>query len=188
MSRNMLPAQWKTDRLRVEDSTLAEASELQQLNDAVSQTRDWMQDGAIDNPDCSMLVVLEEGELPPIPKRSREYFRLQSVRLASPGTLIGFIGGYHGFPRDDIFWINIIAIHPDFQAQGFGSELLKGLIETVAELRSYTCMRTYVSLTNWPSLRMCVKAGMNKMVEIAGDKVYTDKAEAHVLVEKTFKE
>ena len=117
-----------------------------------------MQDGALDNPDCSMLVVLEEGELPPIPDRSREYFR----------------------------WISIIAIHPEFQAQGFGSERLKDLIEGVAELGSYSCRRTYVNLNNWPSLRMRMKAGMNKMVEIAGDKVYTDQAEAHVLVEKTF--
>jgi hypothetical protein len=63
---------------------------------------------------------------------------------------------------------------------------LKGLIEIVEGLGSYTRMQTYVNLKNWPSLRMCVKAGMDRMVEIAGDKVHTDKTEAHILVEKSY--
>jgi len=31
-----------------------------------------------------------------------------------------------------------------------------------------------------------VKVGLNRMVEIVGDKVHSDKAEAHVLLEKSF--
>ena len=47
-------------------------------------------------------------------------------------------------------------------------------------------MRSYVSLTNWRALCLCVKVGLNKMVEIVGDKNLSDKAEAHVMVEKSF--
>jgi ribosomal protein S18 acetylase RimI-like enzyme len=88
-----------------------------------------------------------------------------------------------GFPRDDIIWINTVTFHPEYQAQGYGPELMKGLIEIVEGLESHTRMRTYVNLNNWPSLRLYMKVGFDKMVKIAGNKVYTDKAEAHVLVE-----
>ena len=63
---------------------------------------------------------------------------------------------------------------------------MKRLCEIVQQLGSYSCIRTYVSLDNWPSLRLCVKVGLNKIVEIAGDKVYSDEAVAHVLLEKEF--
>jgi hypothetical protein len=42
MSRNLLPGKWMTERLKVEDSTLDEVQELQQINDAVPQTQSWM--------------------------------------------------------------------------------------------------------------------------------------------------
>jgi len=79
-----------------------------------------------------------------------------------------------------------VTFHPKFQGKGYGPELMSGLIEIVKQLGSYTCMRSYASLTNWPSLRLCVKVGLNRMVEIVGDKVHSDKAEAHVLLEKSF--
>lgn len=169
----------------MEDSTLDEVPELQRINDVVPQTEGWMQGEGHDNAECSMLLVLQEGVLPPTPDRSKEYFRLQSVRLGSSGELIGFLAVYHGFPNDDIFWINAVIFQPKFQGQGYGPELLIRLSEIVSQLGGYTRMRTYVELTNWPSLRLCVKAGLDKMVEIVGDKVHTDKAEAHVLLEKT---
>ena len=186
MSRNLLPGKWKTERLKVEDSTLDEVQELQQINDAVPQTQSWMRVEGQDEAECSMLSALKVGVLPPIPNRSKEFFRLQSIRLSSSEELIGFLGVYHGFPKEDIFWINALTFHPKFQGKGYGPELLSGLIEIVKQSGSYTCMRSYASLTNWPTLRLCVKVGLNRMVEIVGDKVHSDKAEAHVLLEKSF--
>jgi ribosomal protein S18 acetylase RimI-like enzyme len=186
MSRNLLPRKWKTERLKVEDSTLDEVQELQQINDAVPQTQSWMHVEGQDESEYPMLSALKGGVLPPTPDRSKEFFRLQSIRLGSTDELIGFLGVYHGFPKEDIFWINTVTFHPKFQGKGYGSELMIGLCEIVKQLGSYARMRTYVSLTNWPSLRLCVKVGLDKMVEIVGDKVHSDIAEAHVLVEKSF--
>ena len=185
MSKNLLPYRWNTERLRITDSILEEVEELQQINDAVPQTQSWMQVEGQENPDCSMLLVLKEGSLPPTPNRSKQFFRLQSIREEASGDLIGFIGLYHGFPEDEIIWINTLTFHPKFQAKGYGPELMKGLMENVRQLGCYTRIRSFVNLTNWPSLRLCVKAGLNKMIEIVGDKVHTDNAEAHVLVEKS---
>jgi len=185
MSRNLLPGKWKTIRLRIEDSTLDEVQELQQINDLVSQTRGWTHVKYPDDSPDSILLALQEGVLPPTPDRSKEFFRLQSIRLQDTNELIGFLGVYHGFPEEDIFWINTVTFRPEFQGKGYGSELIKGLCEAVQQSGGYTRIRTYVSLTNWPSLRMCVKAGLDKMVEIVGDKVHSGTADAHVLVEKT---
>jgi ribosomal protein S18 acetylase RimI-like enzyme len=186
MSRNLLPSKWKTERLNMADSTLDELPELQKLNAAVPQTQSWMRVEGQDTTECSMLSALEEGVLPPTPNRSKEFFRLQSIRLENSNGLIGFLGVYHGFPQTDIFWINTLTFHPKYQGMGYGPELMVGLSEIVKQLGDYSRMRTYVELTNWPSLRLCVKVGMNKMVEIVGDKDHSDKAEAHVLLEKTF--
>ena len=186
MSRNLLPNKWETERLWVEDSTLGEAPELQQINDIVPQTRSWMQVEGQDNPDCSMLLALKEGVLPPTPDRSKDYFRLQTIRLGSTGELIGFLAVYHGFPDEATFWINAVTFHPQFQGKGYGPELLLRLGEIAGQLGGYTRMRAYVELTNWPSLRLCVKAGLDKIIEIVGDKVHTENTEAHVLLEKKF--
>jgi diamine N-acetyltransferase len=186
MSRNLLPAIWKTERLTVVDSTPDDVPELQAINDVVSQTRSWMQVEGQENPACSMLIALQEGVLPPTPDRSKDYFRLQSIRLGSSPGLIGFLGVYHGFPDANTFWINAITFHPDFQGKGYGPELMLRLGEIAGQLGGYTRMRTYVELTNWPSLRLCVKAGLDKIVEIVGVKVQADNAEAHALLEKTF--
>lgn len=188
MIRYTIAEKWQTKQLRVSDSIHAEVEALQQINDAVPQTQSWMQVPGQENTAGSMLLALQEGVLPPTPDRSKEYFRLQSIHLARSGKLIGFIGVYHGFPECDIFWINTVTLHPKYQGKGYGTELLEGLVENVKQLKSYTRMRTFVSLTNWPSLRLCIKAGLNRMVEIAGDKVHSEVAEAHVLVERSFLE
>ncbi len=184
MSRKLIPTKWNTERLVVADSTLDEIETLQEINDLVPQTKSWMQ---VDdqNEACSMRLALEKGVLPPVPERSIEFFRLQSIRISSSQELIGFLGVYHGFPQEDVFWINTVTFHPKNQGLGYGVELLIGLCEIVRQLGSYTCMRTYVSLNNFRSLKLCVKVGLNKMIEIAGDKVYSE--QAHVLLEKTIK-
>lgn len=184
MPRILLPAQWNTQRLNVADSILDEIPELQQINDINPGTQSWTQ--VEGQEDCSMLSALENGVLPPTPDRSKVYFRLQSIRLGSTGELIGFLGVYHGFPKENIFWINAITFAPKFQGQGYGPELLLELSEIVRQSGSYTCMRTFVALNNVHSLKLCVKTGFNKMVEIVGEKVDSDINHTHVLVEKTF--
>lgn len=181
MSKNLIPNKWETEHLRVEDSKLAEVEELQKINDVVPQTREWTQVEGKEVSENSILAALREGVLPL--KGSKEFFRLQSIRLRETGELIGFLGMYHGFPRDEIFWINTVTLHPKFQGKGYGPELMLGLSNLVRQ-SGYTHMRTFVSLTNWPSLRLCVKVGMNKMVKIVGDKIYSEKAEAHTMLEK----
>lgn len=129
-----------------------------------------------------MRSALTEGALPP--NGSKECFRLQSIRLRHTGRLIGFLAAYHGFPSPDTFWVNVLAFHPRFQDKGYGKELMNRLSDVVRELETYTRMRTCVNLKNWPSLRLCVREGFDKIVHIAGDKVLSGEAESHIILEK----
>jgi ribosomal protein S18 acetylase RimI-like enzyme len=184
MSAKQLPHKWETRQLTAEDSTLHEVQELQEINDAIPSIRGWMGVTVEGESEDPMRFALTEGILPPT--GSKGLFRLQSIRLRRTGQLIGFLGVYQGFPSDDTFWVTAVAFHPDFQAQGYGKELMRGLSDTVRQLGTFSCMQACVSLKNWPSLRFCVQTGFDRVVKIVGDKVLSDEAHAHITLEKPF--
>jgi len=182
MPKNLLPGKWETDHLKVEDSALNEVEELQQIHNSVPQTRGWTDEEGKEQTKYPIRSALEKGVLPP--NGSKEFFRLQSIRKKDTGQLVGFLGVYHGFPRDEVFWINTITLGPEFQAKGYGPELITELSNIVGKLQSYRQIRTFVNLKNWPSLRLCTKIGLNRMVEIVGDKTYSENSDAHVMLAK----
>ena len=182
MSLKQLQQQWETEKMRITDGTLDDLPELQEIHDANPAISRWTGAEATDDAPHPMLVALTDG-VPP-PKHGKERFRLQSVRTHETGHLIGFLAVYHGFPDADTLWITSLAFHPRFQGQGCGTELMQGLGNVVKELETYTRMRTYVCMQNWRSLRLCVRAGFDRILEVADDPVDSDKAEAHLLLEK----
>jgi len=186
LTKNLIPNQWTTGRLSITDSTLDEAPELQRINDVVPQTSTFMRVEGKDEADCTMLSAIRDGVLPPTPDRSKEKFRLQSIRLSSSNELIGFLGVYHGFPSADIFWINTVTFHPDFQGKGYGSELLTKLAEIVKGLGCFSSMRTYVAINNIHSLRLCVKLGFNHLLAVVGEQEQMDTTNTYVLLDKPF--
>ncbi len=183
MPVSLLPNHWETERLVVQDSTLDEASDLQQVVDAVPEIHGWTGASERDEPDRPMLSVLMEPPLPP--NGSKELFRMQSVRVRDNGLLIGLLTTYHGFPTAHVFWVNTLAVHPAFQGKGYGPEVICGLSDTVMQLGPYTRMQLFACLKNWRALRFWTKSGFDRIVEIRGDKMYSDQAEAHVLLEKS---
>jgi ribosomal protein S18 acetylase RimI-like enzyme len=175
-----------TARLAVRDSTLDDVPLLQRIYETVPDVRDWMGAAESGKPARTMRSALMEGALPP--NGSRERFRLQSIRLADTGQMIGFLGVYHGFPEEDVLWVTVLAIHPQFQHRGYGQVLMRGLDGVVKQLGTYTRMRLFASLKNWPGLRFWTQAGFDKVVLIAGDKVYSEEADAHVMLERSLVE
>ena len=181
MERMLLSNQWKTKRLTVRDSTLDEVPELQQINDAVPQIRGWTGIETQDGPADPIQAALVGDVLPP--NGSKELSRLQSIRLCLTGQLIGFLGVYHGFPDAETLWIVVIAIHPSFQRQGYGSELMGELSRLVARLEPFTRMRGFICHENLPSLRFFVQAGFDRIVTIAEDPTHA--GEFHFMLEKS---
>ena len=183
MPIHSIPYEWATARLVVRGSTLDDVPALQRIYEAVPQVRDWMGAAEDGQPARTMHSALIEGALPP--DGSPERFRLQSIWLADTGQVIGFLGVYYGFPEEDVFWVTVLAIHPAFQHMGYGQELLRGLDAAVEQLGTYTRMQLFASLKNWPALRFWTQAGFDRIVVIAGDKVYADDADAHVMLERS---
>lgn len=183
----LIPDKWQTERLFVRDSLLDDIQQLQRIYDAVPQIHGWTQEPGEEEPEQPMLSALYDGVLPP-QGGVKELFRLQSIYLKNTDDIVGFIAMYHGFPQPDTFWINCLVFHPDYQGKGYGSELITRWSKLVKESGGYTRMESFVNLKNWPSLRLCTKAGFNKIVKIVGDKVHTDKAEAYLLLEKSWME
>lgn len=181
VSADRIPHEWATARLMVRDSTLDDVPALERIYKAVPEVRDWMGAAEEGGPARTMRSVLIEGALPP--NGALERFRLQSIHLADAGQVIGFLCVYHGFPEEDIFWITVLAFDPAFQHVGYGQELVRGLDTTVRRLGAYTRMRLFAWLKNWPALRFWSQAGLDRIVVIAGDKVYSADADAHVMLE-----
>ena len=186
MSTNLIQREWVTAHLTVRDSTLDDVPGLERIYDAVPQVRGWMGAAEEGEPERTMRSALAEGALPP--NGSPERFRLQSIRVADTGQMIGFLGIYHGFPEEDILWITVLAFHPEFQHKGYGQELMRGLDAMVKQLEAYARMRLFASLKNWPALRFWTQAGFDKVAVIAGDKAYSDEANAHVMLERSLVE
>ena len=177
MQLNQLPAQWKTTQLIVTDSQLEENLELQRVCDACAYIDEWT--GLSDRP---ILSILKDGDLPP--NGSKEFFRLQSIRLVSTHQLIGYLEMYHGYPTADVFWIGMFGIDPQFHGQHYGQELINRLIELVRELQGYSKIGLGVALKNWPAIRFWVNAGFDRIIKISGDKTYSKDTFAFLSLEK----
>ncbi len=182
ISRNLLPPKWQTERFQIEDGTWDDVEALQKIYDVVPQTGGWSEVEGGDELQNPILFALKNGLLPP--NGSKEFFRLQSIRMVDSAELIGFLSVYHGFPEMDIFWIHALTLHPNCQGMGYGPELIVGLFNIVGQLASYHQIQTFVSLKNWPSLRLCGKVGFSKIIKVVGDKVFAENADAHILLAK----
>jgi ribosomal protein S18 acetylase RimI-like enzyme len=180
--RPTLSSQWQTERLFVRDSVLDELAELEAIADACIYVNEWTGWRAGEHPDESLRSALTDGILPP--GGSQEFYRMQTIRLRDTGRAIGFLASYHGWPTTDTFFVTELMIHPQFQGQGYGRELVRALCNRVVTLGSYTCMRLLVALKNWPALRFWMRAGFDRLVDYRGDKRYSPETFAYLMLEK----
>ena len=78
----------------------------------------------------------------------------------------------------------MFVLDPPVQNQRYGGEVLAGLGRELRELPAYEAAWARVWLKNWPALRMWVKAGFDRIVEISGDKVLSAEGQANVILEQ----
>ena len=183
MTINLIPNQWETQHLVVKDGMLDGIPELDHIFAACAYIGEWSGWKEEGHPEQSTLSLLTEGELPP--NGSKEFYRLQSLRLSDTGQMIGLLAIYHGFPTANIVWILNLFIHPDFQGKGYGQELVCSLSDIVQSL-GFTGMRLLVDVKNWPALQFWVQGGFDKIIQYQGDKILSEKTFAHLILEKTF--
>jgi len=185
MNHPMIPSYWETQRLTVKDSVMADLPELDQILIAcayIEEWSGWRHEHPEGQSEKSMRPLLTEGELPP--NGSKEFFRLQSIRLGEAGPIIGFLAIYHGFPTADIVWILYLFIHPNFQGKGYGQESARGLAEQLRRL-GFSGMRLVVDVKNWPAMRFWIQDGFDRIVDMMGDKTISEETFAHLILEKS---
>lgn len=97
------------------------------------------------------------------PEQQVIWFSSHSDRLYLYYDYNGAVIGY-GLIRDiDGKWFGTLAVMPEFQNNGYGTEIYKHLIQQV------DILYIEIDATNIPSMRSAVNAGFN--IEYVGDKI-----------------
>jgi ribosomal protein S18 acetylase RimI-like enzyme len=182
-SKHQIPSQWNAKRLVIQDSIKDEVDQLQVVYDKCNYIGKWT--GAKDISRHPMLSEFNHQDLPP--KGLAKFHRLQSIRIKASGKLIGYVISYHGFPNNQTFWIASLAIHPKFQKNQFGQELVMHLSKEVTKLKAYKAIGLSVGIKNWPALRFWIKAGFNSIGGFNGAKYCTEKTFATIWLKKKLK-
>ncbi|MBX3000447.1 MAG: GNAT family N-acetyltransferase [Caldilineaceae bacterium] len=177
-----LPARWSTPRLRIADSTLADASRLTAIFNACNYAQPW---------DPTFRLIKEE-ELSELIRESLStegedlYFRMQTLRIASEDDPIGYFHLSHWSPRlpqADTVTISMFVIDPARQRQGYAQEVAAGLAENLAQL-GYMAIWLDVYLKNWPALRFWIQQGFTHIVEYEGAPTHSESAHASLILER----
>lgn len=156
-----LDSAWHTARLDIADARQDEADMLRDLFNACSATRELDPSFAPTSLDdvagmIARTAATRAGE--------NERFTLQNIRLKETGELAGYYHVHYSLPRPEILWISMVAIHPDFQRRGIGSEMVHALAGHAAAC-GYASIWMKVYLKNLPALRCWTGAGFRTILE-----------------------
>ena len=183
---NVLPRTWETGRLVMSDGVLDDRPQFDAIAHACAYVGEW---------DPAFRVQAVDGGQPPardedlvakslgLVARPDPRFRLQSIRLKLATTIIGYFHLYHATPTPQTIFLSMLILHPDYQHQGFGQEVIAGLAHQLEHL-GYIAIWLDVYLKNWPALRFWISTGFTTIVEYDGDKRHADDAYALLVLEK----
>ncbi|MEZ4710726.1 MAG: GNAT family N-acetyltransferase [Caldilineaceae bacterium] len=174
-----LPAQWATARLAIRDCSLPDTPRLQAIFNACHYVEPW---------DKTFYLVSEQ-EIAELVRQSlrvddeHRRFRLQCICLRQePDIIVGYVHLHHGVPTAQLVFISMFVMHPDYQQQHFGQEIIAGLAAQLQSL-GYEALRLDIFLKNWPALRFWIKAGFTTILEYEGDATHTPTGHASLLLE-----
>jgi len=178
----ILPPNWETERLVIQDSIQAEASSLEDVLAACGGIESW---------DPTFRPELEEGFVNLIARSHNgvagcpSVFKMQTLYLREDRQIIGYFHLYHGLPDPETIFISMFIISPTYQRQSYGQETVRGIAEQIKKLGGYTRLWLNVHLKNWPALRFWIRAGFTNIVEFRGDPYNGEDSHALLILEKT---
>ncbi|HUM71965.1 MAG TPA: GNAT family N-acetyltransferase [Chloroflexota bacterium] len=181
-TREYLPPEWSTARIRVKDSQLRDVPCLTQIFNSCHYVEQW---------DPTFQLV-DEDEIRQLVEKSltdtgvEQGFRLQRLETIDGRGSIGYFHVQHHsarLPQPATAFISMFVIHPEHQGKQYAQEVVAGLSQQLAE-RGYMAIWLEVYLKNWPALRFWVQRGFNKIIEYDGDKQLSETAQATLILEK----
>lgn len=177
----VLPPYWETERLFIQDSSLAEADSLQEVFHACGGIESW---------DPTFRPELEEGFINLIARSQsgelgiQTVFKMQTLYLKENREIIGYFHLHHGLPKPKTVFISMFIISPTYQRQSYGQETVRGIITQLQNLGGFEKVWLNVHLKNWPALRFWIRAGFTSIVEFRGDPVNGEDSHALLILEK----
>ncbi|MBM7614473.1 GNAT family N-acetyltransferase [Alkaliphilus hydrothermalis] len=153
----------ETERLIIKKATMKEAEKLQQLYDTSRVLKDVL--GIEYNTD-NIYKSLTEGDLPPIPNASKDFYRMMGIYIKETDQLMGLLELYHGYPTDQDLYIGFLYCHFDYQKQGFGREVVEYVNKQAAEC-NFERILVGVNLKNTSGLKFWHKCKFDKIERIS---------------------
>ena len=161
----LLPKEWKTKRLIVQDSQQNEVTELQEIYDECAY-------GYYNERENPIQDELDRVALPPNGKP--ELHRIQSIFEKQTNKIVGYLVVYHGFPDPNTFWIALFGIRPVFHRQKFGTEVVHALTQEAKKLGSYERMGLGVGVGNEAAKQFWSSCGFTDVIKIENHGTHTD--------------
>ena len=176
-----LPSHWQTERLVVRDGTLAEVAELRDVFNSCHHIEKWDPTFILVSMDEMTELVAQSVNAPMDGERQ---FRLQAARVQGDERIIGYFHTMQRHPQPDLAFISMMVMRANVQGAGYGRELMAGLWSQFDALGWCRRVWLHVYLKNWPALRFWVGQGFTKLIEMEGDKVHSETAQALITLEK----
>jgi len=179
-----MPAKWETDRLIITDTLHDDAESLQTIYEE-SFKEEWVGKENKPTPDL-MRTWITEPELPPNGKK--ELQRLQTIKEKTTADIIGYLDVYHGYPKENHFYIGELFLHSKAKGKQYGREIVKGLIKELKKIGTFTDIRCAVKIRNWAAVRFWARVGFDRIVGYFGDKEYSPNKFAEIVLNLNLEE
>lgn len=172
------PLTWKTERCDIHTLQHEEEQTLQALYERSAPLPEWS--GLPLNRLYISNVLNGVPELPPGGSADRVILQHAAHRAggpnAGPSALFEL---YQGYPENRDLYIGLFAVDPSWRGQGYGKELVKGII-SIADSLDYETVRAAVDLKNWGALRFWIGCGFKEAVKVSGDREHGEDAFARM--------
>ena len=181
----MLPSRWFTDRLIMRDVAVEDAPRLLAVFNANAHIGVWDTTfQPIEQPEMDGLVAASLAQ-----RNARgDPFQMQAIcrRDGADGRRDCRLLPHRvrRAPARDPRDRHVCARSAGAESSAMAARCSPGSGRQLRALPAYQAAWARVWLKNWPALRMWVKAGFDRIVEIAGDKVLSAEGQANVILEQ----
>lgn len=166
------PMNWETDRCVIQMLQYAEEKTLQDLYERSAPLPKWT--GQSLNQLYISNILNGTPGLPPGGSPDRVVFQHAAHRASgSDADPSAFFELYQGYPGERDLYIGLFAVDPSWRGQGYGKELVNGIISLAAKL-SYETVRAAVDLKNWGALRFWICCGFKEATKVSGDREHSE--------------
>ena len=76
----------------------------------------------------------------------------------------------------------MFVLHPSQHQQGYGREVMEGVIDQSKTMGDRMALGARVYLKNWPALRFWVGLGFKQIDKMDGDKIYSETMQASLVL------